>query len=293
LEVVFLCSYKTFKHNFLSLKLLKFVNIEPRQMKIILFCYLLILTTLNFAQEKPETIIRDTINLRGYIYQSDGKPAKYFEITSSYIQADCNYANTNKIKIAATTDTNGYFKLHGAKLYDTLTINHQLLYSPQYFYNRGSRFMIIYLPPLKAIDLTADKPVIIAQRRLHPKAQAVYHPKPAGNAEYFEVHTLPRYIGAGSRKYDQSLSFTDSLTAHITYPPKAIANNIEGLVKISFTVGMKGEFNFKLLQGIGYGCDEEVINAIRKLSGWIPAINNGRALPVDQTISVEFKLTDK
>ena len=97
------------------------------------------------------------------------------------------------------TDTNGYFELRGAKLYDTLTINHQLLYNPQYFYNRGSRFMIIYLPSLKVIDLTTDKSVFITQRRLHSKAQAVYHPIPTGNAEYFEVHTLPRYIGAGNR----------------------------------------------------------------------------------------------
>ena len=46
-------------------------------MKITLICSLLLFTTVTFAQE---TIIRDTINLRGYIYQIDGKPANILKL---------------------------------------------------------------------------------------------------------------------------------------------------------------------------------------------------------------------
>ena len=262
-------------------------------MKITLICSLLLFTTVTFAQE---TIIRDTINLRGYIYQSDGKPAKYFKIISTYSLATeySAYANIDA-KLWALTDTNGYFELRGARPYDTLTMDYQLFYGPQYYYNRGSRYMVIYLPPLKVVDITTDKPVIITQKRKYPKAPAVYHPKlNMSTVDFFDVHVLPRYKGLDyNSSKNQYIVFTDSLRARINYPAKAIANNIEGLVKVSFTVDRDGKLNFKLLQGIGYGCDEEVINAIRHLPGWVPAIDNGRPIAVEQTVSVEFKLTDK
>jgi len=269
-------------------------------MRIALLYFLLLTTITVSAQKKDVTIkvvpiIRDTINLRGYLYQSDGKPAKYFFITSSYSQAAYVYSYNVDVKIRAMTDTNGYFELHGARLYDTLTVDHQLFYGPLHYYNRGSRYMVIYLPPLKVIDITPDKPVIIARKRINPKPKAVYNPKyDASTMDFLDAHVLPRYTGADrNSNKNQYVVFADSVQAHISYPAKAIANNIEGLVKVSFTIDRNGTLAFKLLQGIGYGCDEEVINTIRNLSGWIPAIEAGRPMIVEQTISVEFKLTDK
>jgi hypothetical protein len=257
---------------------------------------MLLVTTVAFAQEKVVPIIRDTINLRGYIFQSDGKPAQHFMITSSYSLATeySAYANIDA-KLRTQTDTNGYFELHGARPYDTLTMDQQLFYGFQHYYNRGSRYMVIYLPPLKIVDITSDKPVIITQNRINPKAPAVYHPKPnMATVDFFDVHVLPRYKGLDyNSSKNQYVVFTDSLLARINYPAKAIANNVEGLVKVSFTVDRNSILSFKLLQGIGYGCDEEVINAIRQLPGWVPAIYNGRIIIVEQTVSVEFKLTDK
>jgi TonB family protein len=80
----------------------------------------------------------------------------------------------------------------------------------------------------------------------------------------------------------------------VHYPTKAIENNIEGTVQVSFKVERNGiPDEFKILKGIGYGCDDELINTIKRLGGWIPGIENGRPVVMVQTVSVEFKLTDK
>jgi len=255
-------------------------------MKLGLFCSLLLLTTVTFAQEK---IVRDTINLRGYIYQSDGKPAKYMLIRSSYSQVD--YSNYN-FKLGPTTDSNGYFELRGARPYDTLTLAAHKLYNVGPYYNKGSRYLVIYLPA-RTVDVTGNNPIIITQKRLHPKPKAVYHPEAFNGCILFsEVYILPSPIDKAHRALNLT-DYTDSVKAHIKYPPAAVANNIEGTVTVGFTVDRDGSLNnFKILLGIGYGCDEAVINSIKHTLRWQPAINNGRALAMDQIISVDFKLSD-
>jgi len=247
------------------------------------------------AQDKAKPIIRDTINLRGYIYYNDGTPAKYHVINSAYDQAD--YSNYH-YKIGAQTDSNGYFVIHGAKPYDTLTIAAAMLYDAPQYYNKGSRFITIYLPPLKVIDINSQLPVKVVQKRQHPGAPAVYHPVDLNGCILFtSVYTFPVF-GRGRKSYtlrthDQSIAaFTDSVKKLISYPQSAVANNVEGTVQIGFTIDKDGRpVNFMVLKGIGYGCDQEVINAIKRCGKWTIAINNGRAVVMKQTLSVEFKLT--
>jgi len=261
-------------------------------MKPLFLCLLILWIFAAKAQTKAKTIIRDTINLRGYIYYNDGKPAKYHVINSTYGQAD--YSNYN-YKLGAQTDTNGYFEIRGAKPNDTLTLAAAMLYDAPKYYNMGSRFIVIYLPPVKVIDINSQSPVKVLHKRLQPATQAIYHPVVFNGCILFSsVYTFP---GFGKKHTSFSLeeslaAFTDSVKTHIFYPQSAIDHNVEGTVQISFTIGRDGTpVNFTVLKGIGYGCDQEVIKAIRDCGRWTSAINNGRALTVKQTLSVEFKLT--
>jgi TonB family protein len=260
-------------------------------MKIPLFCALLFLTTITFAQEKPATIIRDTINLRGYIYQSDGKPAKYEYLESCYSQTE--YSNYN-FKLATRADTNGYFELKGACPYDTLILSSHELYNGGPYYNKGSRYMIIYLPPLKTFALNTDTPIIISRKRVGKKAKAIYHPEHTNILiDFMACCYTPLPKGGWDRK-KRFTNFIDSVKAHINYPVNAITHNIEGTVIIGFTIEKDGSLAyFKVLQGIGYGCDEEVVNAIRRMPKWVPGIDSGRPVAIKQMLSVEFKLTDR
>src|SRR5471030_2301462 len=112
-------------------------------MKTILSFLLLLNSAVLFAQQKPPVMkYIDTINLRGIIYKSDGKPAIHVFIYSK--QKDLSYC---RYPIDAMTDSDGRFVLKGAKPNDTLsieTINHN---GPLIYLNKGSRFMAIALPP--------------------------------------------------------------------------------------------------------------------------------------------------
>lgn len=56
-----------------------------------------------------------------------------------------------------------------------------------------------------------------------------------------------------------------ALQKRIIYPEEAIENDIEGIVSIQFTIDEEGNTtNFSTIQGIGYGCEEAVIKAIKQ-----------------------------
>ena len=263
-------------------------------MKIVSVLLLSLLVSLAISAQ--EIIKRDTINLRGYVFDSKGKPFKYLTIKSTQHQAD--YSDYN-FTINTQTDTNGYFELKGIKPFDTLKMIH-VLFDTLTYLNKGSRYMVIYLPPEKTIDISSEVPVQITVKRLHKKTIAIYKPKPFNGCILFvEVHRLPQYknqrLNTNTVTGKETDGFIDDLKTNIKYPPQAVANNIEGTVQLEFTVNKDGSVsNFQLLKGIGYGCDEKVIAAIKKTSyKWRPAINNGMHFNMNESVTIEFKLTDK
>ena len=65
-------------------------------------------------------------------------------------------------------------------------------------------------------------------------------------------------------------------------------------MEIGFTVSKEGNLeNFKVIKGIGYGCEEEVIKLLKKTGEWRPGLNYGSVFEILETVSVKFSLTDK
>lgn len=233
---------------------------------------------------KPDTIIkRDTINLRGYIYDRMGKPIKYIGLqsTNTWMEAPSWHLGT-------MTDTTGYFELKGAKFNDTLTFEESVLYNAVPVYNKGSRYMIIYLASLPPIDITAQNPIAITAIRKRKKVTPIFNVTySTANIDKFSFQAPPKFEGGNER-------FIELIKQQLHYPQKAIDNNIEGMVTVGFLIERDGfPVNFKILKGIGYGCEEALINIIKSLPHWRPAIETGRPVAVAQTVSVEFILTDK
>lgn len=93
------------------------------------------------------------------------------------------------------------------------------------------------------------------------------------------------YPEGGLHKYRQYLEQSRQ------YPHEALAGKVEGRVVIEFVVEHDGSFgNMKIIQGIGSGCDEELMRLIREGPRWMPA-RQGKA-PVRDTVKVSlwFKL---
>ena len=78
---------------------------------------------------------------------------------------------------------------------------------------------------------------------------------------------------------------------NIKYPQKAINQDVEGKVFVTFVITSAGDVDdVKLLKGIGYGCDEEALRVVKSMPKWTPGKNGGREVKVRMNIPIVFKL---
>jgi len=72
------------------------------------------------------------------------------------------------------------------------------------------------------------------------------------------------------------------------YPQLALDNKIQGRVTVQFTIESNGLMDdFKVLKGIGYGCDEEVIRLVKEGPKWTPPSRDDT--PVKGKVKVRLK----
>jgi TonB family protein len=249
--------------------------------KLIFICIFLFVAGGLFAQQDQSYIIhKDTINLRGFIYEANGKPSIGRIVHSK--QRDLKY---NYFQIWTQTDSSGFFIMKGAKSVDTLTID--VFKTSMTFYNNGSRFIIIYLPSPTTNPLNSQNPIRIQSPRLRRKNLPAFKVIPMDfQPDYFNVEKMPEFKGGAGK-------FFDYIQNGLIYPKNAIMNNIEGTVEIEFSILRDGNLaDFTILKGIGYGCDDAVIGIIKKSPLWRPGIYQGRPIVVKESVSVKFSLTD-
>lgn len=253
--------------------------------RIFLSVLLIGIAYISMAQHKRlpqpayKLVQKDSIHLRGFVYKYDSRPAAGIYLVSR--QLDFQF---NRYNLSAKTDSTGYFEIKGALPNDTLiirTIDGTLTYV-----NKGSRYMVVYLPAEKVNNLNADAPIEVKAHRVHSLIKPTF--KIIADNEiregYFE--SGPEFPGGN----DKFLAF---VKRRLSYPEKAVASNIEGTVEAAFTIGPDGTLSaVKILKGIGYGCDEELIEILNKSPHWKPGHFNGRSLIQTETVTVEFKLTD-
>ena len=230
--------------------------------------FLLIINIQLFAQDK--TITRDTINLRGIVIESDGKPASNITIWS-------------QTKITAVTDNKGQFVLNGIMPNDTLTV-YSIENKKQYYTNNGSRFMIINLP-MEIEDVSAETPVEITAIRT--KTKVIPNIASLDKTPKTFIAIGPEFPGGNAR-------FLFYIQRVLIYPQSAVENNIEGTVQVMFTVKEDGALtDFVLIKGIGYGCDEAAIQLLQKSPKWKPGIQNSLPVAIRKNVSIKFSLRDK
>ena len=81
-----------------------------------------------------------------------------------------------------------------------------------------------------------------------------------------------------------------NLQSSITYPEIAKRAGVEGRVIVQFVVDEQGNvLDPFVVRGIGAGCDEEAVKAVRTLK-FRPGKQRGRAVKVQMTLPVTFRL---
>lgn len=101
--------------------------------------------------------------------------------------------------------------------------------------------------------------------------------------------TLEMAAPAGGRK-----AFKQYLETNLRYPEQALKNNVEGKVTVQFTVESNGKLSdFKVLKGLGYGCDEEVIRLIQQGPAWSPSKRSTEPIRDRVKVRLRFSLPKK
>jgi TonB family protein len=87
------------------------------------------------------------------------------------------------------------------------------------------------------------------------------------------------------------MSYRNYLKKNLQYPAEARKNNIQGNVRVEFTVKANGQLaDFSVKKGLGYGCDQEALRLIKVGPAWKPAVYNGKKVDRKITVYVPFKL---
>lgn len=105
-----------------------------------------------------------------------------------------------------------------------------------------------------------------------------------GKKIYTYVDHMPQFPGGDD-------AFLKFLYETIQYPAIAKKAGIQGRVIIQYVVTSKGKIkDVKLLQGIGGGCDEEAMMAVKKSPDWMPGKEKGKYVDVLMSIPISFRV---
>ncbi len=100
---------------------------------------------------------------------------------------------------------------------------------------------------------------------------------------FIVVQQMPQPVGG----YE---AFYKKVSTSIKYPSRAKQRNAHGKVFVEFVVSPSGEpVNFKIVKGIGNGCDEEAVRVLKQIR-WEPGKQRGNPVFVKMTLPVHFQL---
>jgi len=110
-------------------------------------------------------------------------------------------------------------------------------------------------------------------------------PYPRANTTSIESNSSNTSIDSSNDNYVVISAFPElrggnrALQKKIKYPNEAIENQVKGTVSVQFFVEENGETSgFKIIEGIGYGCDEAVISALEEINFDMNGQNDARFL---------------
>lgn len=81
------------------------------------------------------------------------------------------------------------------------------------------------------------------------------------------------------------------ISERLVFPSEAKEAGIEGRVYVGFVVMEDGSLScFKVLKGLGYGCDEAALEVFKDMPKWQPAMNRGKPICYPYMFPIKFEL---
>lgn len=94
----------------------------------------------------------------------------------------------------------------------------------------------------------------------------------------------------GIEKAPAAIGGNDAILKKINYPESALKSKTEGKVYCLILINQSGDVDdVKIVKGLGNGCDEEAIRAIKKTK-FTPGQNLGANVKAKLAMAVQFKL---
>lgn len=107
---------------------------------------------------------------------------------------------------------------------------------------------------------------------------------PRQNGTFDVVDQMPTFPG-------NEEALRNYLATSVKYPAEAASKKIEGKVYVSFVVNEQGSItNVSLARGAHALLDAEAMRVIRAMPNWNAGKHNGKAVPVNFTIPIQFNL---
>lgn len=223
-------------------------------------------------RDSIEVVFKDTTHVHGKVVDEKGVPLKGIAVSTQRYRPSVLWANTN---------AQGDYLLKNVQPNDTI------------FFDGGNRFVKIFHEGSRILNVTLPE---LTQRSLEvatvtAKRQMPKQPKNSTVKIEVSGGIFPNY-DFGLEPYGGYSKFKKDLHTKLIYPEKARTANIEGMVKIGFVIDREGKpTEFKTVHGLGYGCEEAVIELLKETK-WRPGISNGYPVPVTMSVDISFKLQD-
>lgn len=114
--------------------------------------------------------------------------------------------------------------------------------------------------------------------------QVVTQAEPAEEKVFDMVEQMPTFPGG-------TTELMRYIGEHLKYPTIAAENGTQGKVICRFVVGKDGQVrDVTIARSLDPYCDKEAIRVIKSMPKWIPGKQNGKAVAVNFTVPIVFKL---
>ncbi|WP_214606968.1 energy transducer TonB [Hymenobacter arizonensis] len=112
--------------------------------------------------------------------------------------------------------------------------------------------------------------------------------KPTKPKVYTVVGRMPQLPGGGGEK-----AILQAIQQRLVYPPRALQAQVEGRVYVNFIVTATGRVDkIEVVKSLVADCDSAVVQAVKRLPRFTPGREEGKAVWVQYTLPVTFRIED-